>query len=71
MTATAIQIFTNQAGNGTSVEFGTNGQTHIRIKGTFDTATIDLESKSNNTNDSFSSVGGDFLPIITELEFTI
>lgn len=57
MTNTAKQIFTNQTTNGNSLTFSTNGHTSIKINGTFNGATIEIQSKTNNSNDIFSSTG--------------
>ena len=57
MTNSARQIFTNQTVNGNSLVFNTNGKTYIKVYGNFDGAKIRLESKLNNSNDSFSITG--------------
>lgn len=53
----ALQIFTNQTANGNSVEFNGRGIAQLRVSGTFDGASIDLQSKTNNANDTFSTTG--------------
>ena len=57
MANNAKQIFTNQTTNGHSDIFGTNGKTYVKISGNFDGATIDFQSKTNNSNDDFTSTG--------------
>ena len=57
MVRQARQIFSNQTTNGNSDSFGTNGKLYLRISGTFDSAAIQIQSKTNNTNDDFSTTG--------------
>jgi hypothetical protein len=54
---TAKQIFTSQTTNGSSLEFSGNGLANMKISGTFGTGSIDLESRGDGANDSFSTTG--------------
>lgn len=56
---TAKQLFTNQSSNGNSSTFTGNGIAQLKISGTFDGASIDLECTTNNDNDSFGTTGDD------------
>ena len=53
----AIQVFTNQTTDGASAEFTLNGDTRIKVTGDLGGGTIDLQSKSDNANDSFATTG--------------
>ncbi len=56
----AKQIFTNQTSNGPSLTFSLNGSTRVRVVGDFGGGKIEVHSKSNNENDSFSHAGVEY-----------
>lgn len=63
MVERSLQIFTAQTADGNSLAFNGNGIANIKISGTFDGASIDLQSVGTNANDAFSTTGD---PAITE-----
>jgi hypothetical protein len=63
MAGTARQIFTNQTENGNSLTFTTNGKIYVKISGSFHGATIDFQSKTNNSNDDFTSTGDTLIAV--------
>lgn len=61
-----IQIFTNQAADGNSLEFSVNGKGIISANGTFGGGTMSLQSKLANSNDVFSNTGDSFTEDFTK-----
>jgi phage-related protein len=57
--ATTTKIFNGQTANGFSDEFSTNGRPLIKIKGTWDGATVSLQALTNHADDAFSNTGTD------------
>jgi hypothetical protein len=55
-----IQLFDNASSAGPSSAFSVNGVAIVKASGTFGGATVHLESKSNDSNDSFSQTGDAF-----------
>lgn len=57
--ADTIKIFDGQTANGFSDTFITNGRPLVKIKGTWDGATVSLQAKTNHADDAFSNTGTD------------
>jgi hypothetical protein len=53
----AKQIFTAQAADGNSETFAGNGRASLKINGVFDGCSIQLQAKTNNSNDDYSTTG--------------